>query len=264
MIFNVQSSSLEKFVPITESVIDTYRNRFINNFFFDAKLNKLNIYLAESTTIMNGLYIFTKKSNNIHLVIPENVDIKEFQFVLSHELTHYVIDPLLKISDYCNSDDSYAETKIIRKCDGIKYGIALEENIANFIALIIVSILNDISYEEAKILLKNNFSADELEITETIVAIFNKMRPFEKLIDHFDETVKINKQYETQLNCFLYESLLGGDMSSVICDYDEYMGTGAWKRLQLVYDQFRENKDENLFSFLKNELNLIKFREKFD
>ena len=236
-----EEKKLTKFCLLAEEVAEVFLRKIRNNFLFEAKL---------------------KDKFKIGLVIPEGTKNEEFELIFAHELAHLAFDKFLEMNDYCETDKSYANSSITRKVSGKEYGKAMEEGTANFLALNIVSIMNNCTYDDAKKFLPDYISLKDIYITEKIINFFAK-EPFKK-DDYFDQIIMVNENYQVQKNPFLSEAISGGTMSSVIADYDDYMGNGAWKRLMVLFDVFSEDNDKNALSCIEAEIKLFYLREKFE
>ena len=238
MKIKVKSSELSRLEELAESVIELYKSKLFYFSFFEMKLRCLTVTIYDGSEIV-GLYMRKNSNLDILFMMPIDVNEKDFCFALAHELGHLCFDPVNIEHDYCESDASVQITNIIRKSDdGKEYGKNLEESLADFFAVNIVALMYNMSYDEAKKSIPDNlFSREKLELAEKIIKMFSK-KDFDKE-DFFDQKIICDENCVTDKNALLSEAISGGNMSTVIEDYDECMGKGAWKYLITLFDSYK-------------------------
>lgn len=260
MKITIENSKLERYQNVVEDVARVFFEKTGFDFYFSAILNNLEVSLSSTKDCLNGLY--NRKGTNflIRLAIPHNIITEKVQFAFAHELSHLAFDNFSELDDYCETDNSYAFTHIIRQIGSYKYGTAIEEGTANFIALNVVSVMNNLTYEESKKFMPD-ISKKSIEITEKIINMFS-IKPISPS-DAFNQTIQYDEKYITRNNNFISEAVCGGNMSSVITEYDEFMGKESWKRLMRWYDEYEKTDSTDVLQCIEAEIDLFYKRDLF-
>ena len=196
--------------------------------------------------IKHGRWLEKTDQYNIELLIPPDTSLLRFQHAIAHELMHLNFINLYILTDYCRSDETYAETAIKRMNANFRYGWALEEIFCNYFAYLIIAKLNNISYDEAVSKIPTSSRADKcLKLVENLIEIFNgrcKVYPPNELYD-----------FTNPLLTQIYESR---NLSTFIEEYDHVMGEKEmWKKLNNSLDSYFKTQSPNDIDAIRAELN---------
>ncbi len=199
----------------------------------------------------------------IYIEVPET-DVHLFEFVFAHELMHLLFTRDDLLNDFSPTDDTYAANTTIQRMNGtLRYGREFEEMVANYMALRIMMKLNGISCEEAK---------SHVPDRHLFPRCFTLA---EMIIEAFDDTFEFGLDTElyNRNNPLLFEVCESGNLSSIIQEYDLYMGKGSWMDLMISFENYaNDKKDEQSkktvlyeverFNRIKNRCSFYKARDK--
>lgn len=231
---------------------------------YEAKLERLEVCIGQGP-VADGL-LFTVNEQDIKMVVTFNdAELNDeiwCGFCIGHELAHLVFVRFDILGDYSESDSSFAYTNVQRKVNDVYYGMALEELLADYIA---IDAIAKISKTKKDVVIKHLIECSDgrvkeknIEIVEKIISMFSQANL--EVDDCYDDFLHTDKMLAPK-NQLLYEAVHGTDMGSLIMEYDRYMGNGSWKRLNTLLDKvFFDNSEDDL-SKLEAEVNLFYLRE---
>lgn len=231
-----------KYIMWFNEIIKLMVSMLNNKFIFEKKIELLSLKTFITTESTNGLLLSKDEKYDIAMSINPKDDEAYIRFVFGHELAHLLFRPInkLKLSGYSATDESFGYTYIQRKSEsGRIYGMYLEELICDYIALELTYRSYDkYSRNELKEMVysipkqENYFTKENLKLTEQFVSLFGEEL---KDLDKIDSYPK--GDIVAPDNIFLY-TISTGDLSLLVNDYDQCMGNGAWKRLNICFDNF--------------------------
>lgn len=244
-------------------IVERYLQKLTEGrFLFEAKLNKLvkeYVVIPENERdedyhsnggFFNKIESEKGKIGICYFINPDDPDIF-IQFVIAHELAHLLFwNGNISFADYCEADDSYAISYVEREDSNGKYGLGLEECLADYMALVIICLIYPNLSKEEILQQLIDVEADSrianglIEITEKIIKLFDAEEQEIELHDPFDSIV-LNKDNGKcyPKNIFLY-SICTGYLSQAISDFDRLYGEGAWKRLNKKINKYIEDYEE--------------------
>jgi len=263
MIKHNVSDKYERIYNLAEMIAAQICSSLHYKMVYKAKLKHLSVAIrdGEKTDAMI-LSSNEEKYNSLFIIADEDLNDESWiGFCIGHEFAHLLFNRFDQLGDYCESDGSYAYTNVQRVSGEVIYGLALEELLCDYIAIDTVSKVMESDKRAVIDHLINRRSGRindrDLKLTERILLLFAQT-PLEE-VDCYDDII-FDDGGMTQKNLLLYEAAHGYDMSSLIADYDEAMGKGAWMRLNQWIDKYYLKDSEADFAKVQAELNLYSLR----
>ncbi|CDC80242.1 unknown [Clostridium sp. CAG:465] len=229
-----------------------------NSLLFSTKFEMMQVTIEYSDDEKTNGKLISMPDMEYEMKLTVNPNDKEeyIKFIIGHELFHFLFRNINKvmISDYCSSDDSFAETNVRRIKDGKEYGIFLEEKLCDFLSLEILSKLYKekyTKYDLIKMVYNGKYEVKDLSIYQMlsqIIETFGKL-PSDKLDEYTEKEVS---------NLLLYTAITGS-MSLLINDFEECMGKESWKRFNDNFDLFCITAKLQYSKFIFAELQRFKF-----
>lgn len=215
---------------------------------FSDKLKRLTVSIKTAEKVkafcMCALNAKGEDVFKINMELPD-CDIYLFEFVAAHEFAHLLFNRQTILSDFLPTDDTYSQTTIQRFNAHISYGKVFEDMTANYMALRVLMLIHNISYEEAKSFVpRRHLCLRWLEAAE-------------KLIEAFEGTFDFGKETElySHKNSLLVQACETVNIAALIYEYDSCMGYGAWKELMSNFDLLKTEPDEEkIFNFIYSEI----------
>lgn len=226
---------------VSQKFIDLLSNKSV----FNAKLSVLNVKVFPfSEDITTGACAENGQHSNeysIHLLVNPNDSKKYIAFVIAHELAHLhfynLLDPLKQTG--LAEDGSRNSTAITRTFkDNTKYGNALEEMCADYIACFVVSKLNlEDKNNQFETYLQEN--KEKFEFIEFFSSLFG---------ESLSDTNSIDAYEATEDNAFIMHNKLWYCISTfsldeIVNDYDNHMGKKSFWRLNEHIEKFFKNDE---------------------
>lgn len=256
-------NNYENLYTLAQTIGEQICSRLNLKMVYKAKLEKVRLSIHDGKET-NCLLINLSENELIAFFIFNENDLKDetwIAFCFAHELAHLLFTRFDYLGDFCESDETYAYTNVQRSSNGERYGVALEELLCDYIAIDIVSKVENKTKAEVKehLISKYNKRVNQknLDLTEKILSMFSQA-PLED--DDFYDEIIVDEDGIMQKNLLLYEAVHGYDMSSLVTDYDRAMGSGAWKRLNHFLDKYFFEESQMDFSQIENELYMFSFR----
>lgn len=224
-----KSLPVKKVRLIVNRVIKTLRKSYFNTVDFQYKLDHLTINIIPDNPDKSIKGEFLYKKGKADLFINSTYfdnDIEYTIFVLTHELMHlnFLRNPVL--SDFCRTDNTYAKTEIQRYNGKKHYGRGLEECIASYIGVKMVSVIKKCPYSVAL----NKIPAKSLHV--------KTYHYIEELIDIFEKQVifQPNILYDAS-NALLSKTIEFRNITSLIEEIDINTYFGFWENLMIKFDE---------------------------
>lgn len=244
-----------KYINFISEVSKEFISNLYNNLLLKSKLKQMRITIDYTNTDLTSAKLESTADCFYEMVlyINENDSEEYIKFIIGHEIAHLLFRDInmLRISCYCSSDDSFAETYVRRQTpDGKGYGFWLEELLCDYLSLVILSKIYEEKYsiEELVNMVEtgtNNYSTYDL--TEKLICTFGKT-----ISDKFDAF----KDGEAE-NILLYTAITGS-INFFITEYEEIMGKNSWKLLNNYIDLYCTTKENEYLLSIFSELDRYK------
>ena len=219
----------KKIRMIVNRIINNLRKSFFNKIDFQYKLEHLTIHIIPNNPDKSIKGEFFYKKGRAYYYINSSYfddDLERTVFVLTHELMHLIFLRIPVLSDFCRTDNTYAKTEIQRYNGRKDYGCGLEECIASYISVKMVSVIKKDSY------------SDVLERISAGLIHEKTYHYIEELIDIFDNTIffQPNLLYDSS-NALLSKSIEFKNLTSLIEEVDLNTHFGFWESLMIKFDE---------------------------
>lgn len=235
-------------------IIDSLNNQML----FKEKINLLQLKIKEIRGDTEGQLISNVSEDRFEMRLSINPkdDEKLINFVIAHEHFHllFVCINKLKLSGYCQTDDSFSHTSIVRKSEEEKcyYGIWLEEMLCDFLSLETIYRLYDKKYNHSELLDIVYSKKSQMYNTEHYYLTKNFVQQFGKIpTGKFDAYPSCSTTSPD--NILLYTAITDS-LNLLVNDYDDCMGNGAWMRFNREFDKYILTSDENSKKFIDIEM----------
>lgn len=261
MKINIRDDSLSFVKELINDVVNAYENSLNEKFIFCAKLHYLEVNIWSTVEGADTFGICTQESQQkyiLNLMVNAENTRGWNAFIIAHELAHLLIFSVegLKIAGEAK-DGSTNFTAVARlSSDGSTYGDALEECIADYLALYIVRKLN---LEDSQVRVYEEKNELEFFIVEELSSNFGDTINNSEFIDSYtcDE-----EKDEINISNLFWSSIVTFTFEKIVNEYDKYMGNNSFKALNEDLEEFYDNRESNKFNCdcILNELRRFKKR----
>ncbi len=246
-----------KYINFISEVSKEFISNLNNNLLLKSKLKQMQITIDYTNTDLTSAKLGSTADCFYEMVLHinenENDSEEYIKFIIGHEIAHLLFRDInmLRISCYCSSDDSFAETYVRRQTpDGKGYGFWLEELLCDYLSLVILSKI----YEK-------RYSIEELvNMVETETNNYSTYELTEKLICTFGKTIydKLDAFKDAEVENILLYTAITGSINVFITQYEEIMGKNSWKLLNNYIDLYCITKENEYLLSISAELDRYK------
>ena len=244
MKINIRDDSLSFVKELINNVVNAYENSLNEKFIFCAKLHCLEVNVWSTVEGADTFGICTQESQQkyiLNLMVNAENTKGWNAFIIAHELAHLLMFSVegLKIAGEAK-DGSTNFTAVARlSSDGSTYGDALEECIADYLAVYIVRKLN---LEDSQVRVYEEKNELEFLIVEELSSNFGDTINNSEFIDSYtcdeeNDEISISNMFWTSIVTFTFEK--------IVDEYNNYMGRNSFKELNEQLEIFYDNRDNN-------------------
>ena len=250
--------TFEDYKELVLQVTQTFEECLQTPSFFKQKLSILQVAIGQTDlplTVGNYINYATYFTTNLKLImlINDTIPIDYVAFIIAHEFAHLLIDrftPRFRVFMEGETSAKVTELTRIRKDDDSYYGETFEEQVADILALFILSKMHFGKWSK---LLEDDLAKTRPVrlLTSSLINSFGEPLTNARYIDEVKEV------HEDQvMNNLFWFLLVNHEFEKIIWAYESIMGNDSWEHLL----NFIENwQDKNSFKMAQSEIKRYKY-----